>query len=334
MRFPLNIHDVFILFAGLVCLFGCAAYTGPKIGSTAEPPVNPPRPPQLEPVYYEHEVQTEGIVIGSSTQVLQYETSIVDSNASESTGYSVDVQEGTVVVRDGTSATSETRIVTTVQNSADALIARIKAAYSKRGKPLVTTIFYKAPDTVRMAPTMMPLIRRERSIEVDGVHTHTEKGDASLDVDINDTRTTYISTGNDANRTKLISWSDVHQTTFDVLRTCGIRVTDAEMTTLQKIDRSMGRTAQGVSLHTAEIETLRQSVDFDVLILIQEISENSNVWLQARAWDLSQGTMLAACRTKLIMKRSSATGELLARRKVRLLATEVLKQAAVTWENM
>lgn len=334
MTLSLRARNAVLLTLAVSFLSACAAYTGPKIGSTAEPPINPPRPEPLEPVYYDHEVHTEGVVLGSTRQVYVQQEQAIAVEGNSGTGYSVNVQEGTVDVRDGAAAGSSSTVVVQAQSEADILAAQISAAYAKRGRPLVATVFYTAADSIRMRPTMVPVMRTERSIAVDGTHTHTKKGDATLDVDISDNETLYLSTGNSVSRAKLVSWSDVQQTTFDVLRTCGIRVTDTEMTTLGQIDHLMGRTAQGLSLHTAELESLRNSVDFEVLILIQEVYEHGDTWLQARAWDLVEGSMVAACRTKLLMGRTSATGELLARHRTRRLATDVLQQASIAWNQM
>lgn len=208
--------------------------------------------------------------------------------------------------------------------------AEFAQAYAKRGKPMVAVVLFDAANSIIISPALVALTYSETAISTRAA-TNAESGSASASVHRKSTSSTSFQPTGTTSPHQLQSWSDVQQVFFDTMRRNGVRLVDPEMVTLTKLDKFIERTSQGVSLHTAELESLRNTLQFDILMLVQEVFDGSDSYLQGRVWDLKDGALLAAERLRLRMGTESETAKVMVRARAKNLADILLAQTAQAW---
>ncbi|MEK7530075.1 MAG: hypothetical protein AAB570_04080, partial [Patescibacteria group bacterium] len=166
-------------------------------------------------------------------------------------------------------------------------------AYTKRGRPMAAVVLFDAENSIVISPALVESTTSESAISSQA-NADASAQTATASVQQRRTTTASARPAGTTSPHQLQSWSDVQQVFFDTLRVHGVRIADPEMVTLTKMDKLLERTAQGVSLHTSELEALRSTLHFDVLFLVQEIRDGSDRFLQGRVWDLKDGTLIGA----------------------------------------
>ncbi len=263
----------------VILIGGCAMYTGPREGSTAYPPVPPPRPEPLAPVHYEHTVKNETPRTFEST----------DSSS-------------------------------------------FRAAYAKRGRPLVTCVFYTSDRTIIMGQSTAPLYHGHETLSIQATKKDSARVNSEIDVQATATSAFSVSTGVRPSKAQLATWSDVQQAVFETLREHGVRVSDPEMTTLSGLDKLVQRLEQDVSLQTAELEAIRKESKNELICLIQNSVSGGSEYLQGRIWDTKTGELVAAQRIFLWSSSDPWLQRHIVDAKARQLVRNLLSQAASSWE--
>jgi len=211
--------------------------------------------------------------------------------------------------------------------------SEIRAAYADQDKPAVAVVLYDAKNSIIIAPSFTPLVQVDTTVSGDA---SVKAGEREASGHIEGQRTSTVSVANESTATQhqLFSWSDIQQAVFETLRGHGIRLVDPEIVTLSSLDKLLVRTQQGISLHTAELETVRKADDFQVLMLVQEVREGNDTYLQGRVWDLRDGTFLAASRARLLVDPAGRGGKILLQGRTRSMTEDLLAQAATTWDSL
>lgn len=206
-----------------------------------------------------------------------------------------------------------------------------QSAYSKRGKPLVTCVFFTSERSIIVGQSTAPLYHAHTSVSVEGERKDSKKGSTSVKIEGTASTASAVTTGWPPSRAQLVTWSDIQQVAFETLKSFGVRVADPEMTTLKKLDNLINRFEQDVAVQTAELESLREASGSDVLLLIQSIADGNSLNLQGRLWDLKTGELLAAKRIPIMSFGSEWLQKELTANKTRQLIQDLLSQAATSW---
>jgi hypothetical protein len=193
-------------------------------------------------------------------------------------------------------------------------------------------VFFTADNSIVIGQRLIPLLEARTSSNV-SVRSRSEKdGAANASIQEERVQTLGVPSGYRAEDAKLISWSDIQQGAFDALRACGIRVIDPETISLTGLNGLVQRTRQDVSLHTAELETVRNASGCQTLLVLQEVWQGGHRYLQGRAWDMKDGALLAAQRSRFWTDSGSSSAAILDKAKARRFTLDLLAQAAQFWQ--